>query len=92
MVLYNTRVPQVAKLEIQSAAPPAKDQPLFPGRNPSPGQPPAPMAPAVPSALFLGTKQPKIASPPTRIRKESSEIPEIRHSGSHEFGRSSGQP
>ena len=44
-----------------------------------------PLAPAVPSVLFQGVKIPKNPTPPTRIARERDEIPEIRHSGSHEF-------
>ena len=52
-------------------------------------QPAAPARPdptaAVPSVLFQGVKIPKNATPPTRIARERDEVPEIRHSGSHEF-------
>ncbi len=44
-----------------------------------------PLAPAVPSVLFGGVKIPKNPTPPTRIAREKDEVPEIRHSGSHEF-------
>jgi len=80
---------QAVQPEVQSPASVPGNQPTSPVKTRS-GSLPAnsvAIAPAVPSALFTSHTQPKIATPPTRTRKESSDIPEIRHSGSHELAR-----